>query len=87
MARFDFPGLETAPMAGAERSDELFFQLGLRHSAGDEANLIEAHKWFNLAASRGHREAAVRRGELAAEMSAIQIAEAQRAARAFLAMH
>ncbi len=87
MARFEVPSLDEGSLVGAGMSDEIFFQLGLRHSTGAEINLIEAHKWFNLAAARGHREAAFRRGELAAEMSASDIASAQRAARAFLTMH
>lgn len=87
MARYDIPGIDEASIASPDMSDEIFFQLGLRHSAGSQPNFIEAHKWFNLAAARGNREAARLRGELAAEMTAVEIAEAQRAARAFLTIH
>jgi hypothetical protein len=42
---------------------------------------------FNLAAAKGHREASQRRLEVAAEMSASEIAAAQRAARNWNAAH
>jgi hypothetical protein len=45
---------------------------------------VAAHKWFNLAAMRGSLAAKARRAEIALEMSAAQIADAQRAARAWL---
>ncbi|MEJ2458732.1 MAG: hypothetical protein P8Y58_11525, partial [Novosphingobium sp.] len=48
-------------------------------------DLIEAHKWFNLAAVAGHEEAAACRAEVADEMTAREIAEAQRRAREWLA--
>lgn len=53
-------------------------------SRGSAFDLIEAHKWFNLAASRGCEHAPNARVDIAAEMSARQISAAQRAARAFL---
>lgn len=48
-------------------------------------DLIEAHKWFNLAAMSGDDRGPAARAELAMEMSAREIAEAQRRARAFMA--
>jgi uncharacterized protein len=48
------------------------------------ADLVAAHKWFNLAASRGNAEAIRLRREIAAQMSDAEIAAAQRAARAWL---
>ncbi|MCU0820732.1 MAG: hypothetical protein MUF11_15780 [Beijerinckiaceae bacterium] len=50
-------------------------------------DLIEAHKWFNLAALRGDAEAARRRQELAAEMEPGQVAQALRLAREWLSTH
>ena len=47
--------------------------------------MIEAHKWFNLAAARGHEEAAHCRADISEEMTAWEIAEAQRRARQWLA--
>jgi hypothetical protein len=45
---------------------------------------IAAHKWFNLAAMKGVGEARTWRAQISREMSAGQIAEAQRQARAWL---
>jgi TPR repeat protein len=65
------------------------FELGCLYAAGRDVELdfVAAHKWFNVAAARGSAAAASRRRELAAEMSAAQIAAAQREARAFLTCH
>ncbi len=63
------------------------FDLGVAYSTGNggvECDLIEAHKWFNLAASRGHEEAAFCRADISDEMTAREIAEAQRRAREWL---
>lgn len=72
----------------AERADDAgaLYILGTRYSIGRgvEQDLIAAHKWFNLAAMMGHEEARISRAELAREMSAADIAEAQRQARAWL---
>jgi len=46
---------------------------------------VTAHKWFNLAAMKGSNEARTCRSELAAEVSAAEIAEGQRQARGWLA--
>jgi TPR repeat protein len=51
---------------------------------GVNVDLIEAHKWFNLAAVKGHEESQLCRAEISEEMTARQIAEAQREARAWL---
>ena len=53
-------------------------------TSGADIDLIEAHKWFNLAAVRGHEAAQYCRAEVADEMTAREIATAQAAARAFL---
>lgn len=63
------------------------FNLGVSYSTGSngvECDLVEAHKWFNLAASRGHEEAGWCRADVADEMTAREIAEAQRRARRWL---
>ena len=54
-------------------------------SHGVACDLVEAHKWFNLAAARGHEEAHWCRADISDEMSARDIAEAQRRARQWLA--
>lgn len=70
--------------------EDALFELGCAFSTGSRGamcDLVEAHKWFNLAASRGHEEAQHCRAEVAEEMTAREIVEAQRRARAFLAEH
>ena len=67
---------------------DALYELGVAYSTGSEGvgiDLIEAHKWFNLAALSGSCLAQQCRAEIADEMSAREIAEAQRGARAWLA--
>jgi uncharacterized protein len=74
--------------AAASGDANACFDLGVAYSTGSngaEFDLIEAHKWFNLAAARGHDEAAGARADVADDMTAREIAEAQRRARQFLA--
>ena len=69
-------------------SEAALYTLGVAFSTGSHGvvcDLIEAHKWFNIAASRGHEEAGWCRGDIAEEMTAREIAEAQRQAREWLA--
>jgi TPR repeat protein len=63
--------------------------MGLKYcfGRGVAQNYVEAHKWFNLAALKGSDNAKSYRCELAREMSAQQIAEAQRQARAWMTLH
>jgi uncharacterized protein len=77
---------ETAMDAGAEAGPETLFHLGLRYCTGHEVsrNLVEAHKWFNLAAMSGDLRAREYRREISHEMSPAEIAEAQRQARNWL---
>lgn len=65
------------------------YELGLYYATGNgvDINYVEAHKWFNLAATRGIRRAIEDRAELARDMSALEVAEAQRQAREWLAHH
>jgi TPR repeat protein len=63
-----------------------FFDLGMMCAAGASApDLVSAHKWFNLAAMHGNKQANALRTEIAAELSENEIATAQRAARDWLA--
>jgi TPR repeat protein len=50
----------------------------------DDGDLIEAHKWFNLAAMRGDADAVAARAEVADLLTRSEIAEAQRRARRHL---
>lgn len=54
-------------------------------TAGVGVDLIEAHKWFNLAAVHGIVAAQQARTEVAEDMTAREIAAAQRAARDWIA--
>lgn len=68
---------------------EARYELGVAYSCGTgglDVDLIEAHKWFNLAALAGSVEGQACRAEIAEEMTAREIAEAQRQARAWLAL-
>lgn len=75
-------------LADAARGDvEAYFDLGMAYSSGTggmTVDLVQAHKWFNLAALSGDAAAQAWRAEVAEEMSAREIAEAQRQARAWL---
>ena len=65
------------------------FALGMNYSigAGVAVDLIEAHKWFNIAAMRGHADASRLRREIAEQMADAEIGRAQRAARDWLKDH
>jgi hypothetical protein len=68
---------------------DAYYDLGMAYSvgyAGTCVDMIQAHKWFNLAAMSGVTRGQERRAEIAEEMSAREIAEAQRQARAWLAL-
>lgn len=75
-------------LAAAAQGDlTAYFDLGVAYSTGShgiECDLVEAHKWFNLAASQGHEEASWCRADISDEMTAREIAEAQRRAREWL---
>ena len=75
-------------IADAARGDyNACYDLGMVYSTGTAGvgiDLIEAHKWFNLAAVAGSIEAQQCRADIAVDMTAREIAEAQRAARAFM---
>jgi uncharacterized protein len=89
MARFEMTDGTSAAMAEAKPTGDDLFELGVIYSAGIQGkpDLVEAHKWFNLSAIRGNSAAASYRQELAREMSATDVAAAQRAAREWLTRH
>jgi len=77
----------TCLAAAAQGDTAAYYDLGVAFSTGSHGatcDLIEAHKWFNLAAVAGHEEAAMCRADIADEMTAREIAEAQRRAREWL---
>ncbi|MEO8618598.1 MAG: SEL1-like repeat protein [Sphingomicrobium sp.] len=66
---------------------DALYDLGVTYSTGRggiTVDLIEAHKWFNLAALSGDTRSQHCRAEISIEMTAREIAEAQREARAWL---
>ena len=86
MARYEVMGADDAMLGEASASADVLFQLGLMYSTGSTVptDYVSAHKWFNLAALRGNMEATRLRREIADQMSEIEIAAAQRAARDWL---
>jgi hypothetical protein len=78
--------IDFAELARARAQADVLFDLGMKYANGcaGDLDLVAAHKWFNLAAMRGNREAVRYRGEIASEMSEAEIAAAQRAARTWL---
>ncbi len=75
-------------MPHAMSTGEELLRMGLLYSTGQGGaplDYVSAHMLFNLAAMRGCEEAKQHRRELSLEMDREAIAEAQRAAREFLA--
>jgi uncharacterized protein len=73
------------PMAVGALSDTLY-QLGVQYTIGRDVPmcLVTAHKWFNIAASRGNMDARRYRSEISMEMSRADVSKAQRLAREWL---
>ena len=86
MARLELSDGSRAMLGEGPASADTFFNLGMMYSSGRDmpVDLVSAHKWFNIAAMKGHVEAAQLRREIAAEMSDSEIGQAQRAARDWL---
>lgn len=86
MGRYEF---QAHQVEIAATPAEAYLALGMASISGRDGSpdRIEAHKWFNIAAVRGCREAIERRSEVASEMTAEEIASAQRAARQWLTLH
>jgi len=88
MARFEmleagFGGMGTSAQA------DILYELGMMYATGRDcdADIVAAHKWFNIAAIKGSDRAAQVRGELAASMSKQEIAKALREAREWMTTH
>ncbi len=79
--------IETRMVEAALGDTDALYELGLAYSSGTngvEIDLILAHKWFNLAALSGDDRSQECRHDISEEMTAREIAEAQRQARAWL---
>ena len=93
MARFEFgagdPALMETVSGGVITTAETYFRLGLQYANGRDVERcnVEAHKWFNIAALKGERRAAMYRQDLAEEMSRDEMSRAQKKAREYLAKH
>jgi hypothetical protein len=81
--------LDAAIPVEATAVPDVLFERGLYWSSGRSGvvNLVAAHKWFNLAALKGRVDAIAMRREVAGSMSDIEIAAAQREARAWMTAH
>ena len=89
MGHYPQAGIAEAERAAAGGTSEALYQLGLIYSTGNGVpqDYVIAHKWFNLAAMNGSREARGIRAEIARDMTPEQIAEAQRLAREWRQTH
>jgi TPR repeat protein len=86
MARYEILDSNMAPLGEGLAASDMLFELGMMYSVGRDApvDLVAAHKWFNLAAMKGNIDAVRLRQEIANQMSGVEIAAAQRAARDWL---
>ncbi len=79
--------IESRLVDAAAGDEDALYDLGVCYSTGTLGvgiDLIEAHKWFNLAAVHGSEAAQACRSEIAEDMTAREIATAQAAARAWI---
>jgi hypothetical protein len=78
--------LDTAAPVEASAIPDVPFERGLYWASGRSGvvNLIAAHKWFNLAALKGRTDAIPLRREVAEMLPEVEIARAQRDARAWM---
>jgi hypothetical protein len=81
--------LDNATPVEASAIPDVLFERGLYWASGRSGvvNLVAAHKWFNLAAVKGRADAIQMRREVAELMSEVEIAMAQREARAWMTAH
>jgi TPR repeat protein len=80
---------DTATPMEASAIPDILYERGLYWASGRSGvvNLVAAHKWFNLAALKGRADAVELRREVAEMMSEVEIAMAQREARAWITTH
>lgn len=79
--------IESRLRDAASGDADALYDLGMVYASGAQGaavDLIEAHKWFNLAALSGSVAAQACRAEVAGDMTAAEIAAAQKAARAWV---
>ena len=79
--------MESRLADAAKGCADALYDLGMAYSTGGNGvnvDLIEAHKWFNLAALSDSEAAMMCRADISDDMNAREIAETQRQARAWL---
>ena len=88
MARFEMLEAGFGAM-GATAQADILFELGMMYATGRDcdADVVAAHKWFNIAAIKGSLRGAELRSELSATMTKVDIAQALREAREWMTMH
>jgi hypothetical protein len=87
-AEVQLQALSPLPLPSPDATGDELFRMGLLYSTGQGGaplDYVSAHMLFNLAAMRGSLEAKVYRKELSQEMDPADVADAQRAAREWLA--
>ncbi len=89
MSNLDNSQSDFGATAPAIATADTLFELGLLYCIGREVeqDYVTAHKWFNLAAMKGSDEARTYRCEIAREMTAAQVHEAQKRARDWMTLH
>ncbi|MBA8850190.1 hypothetical protein FHW20_001094 [Ochrobactrum intermedium] len=73
----------------AVAQDRILLEMGIKYAIGRdcEIDVVEAHKWLNIAAIRGSEKAARMRNQVAATMSKGELAAALRGAREWMTTH
>jgi len=86
MARYEANSRDLVELAAEAGMPDALFELGLMYCSGRGVGLdmVEAHKWFNLAAARGNDDARRYRAEISRELSRSEIGDAQRRAREWM---
>ncbi|WP_374788760.1 sel1 repeat family protein [Brucella oryzae] len=69
--------------------DRILLEMGMKFAIGRdcEIDVVQAHKWLNIAAIRGSEKAARMRNQVAATMSKGELAAALRGAREWMTAH
>ncbi len=67
MARFEILDSNAAPLGQGPAAGDMLFELVMMYSVGRDVpiDLVAAHKWFNLAATKGNADAIRLRREVA----------------------
>lgn len=88
MARLNIEDCDVSTVGIAGQAERLF-DLGLACATGRNGaiDMVAAHKWFNIAASKGFGVAAERRSEIAEGLTKAELAAALRDARKWMARH